>query len=178
MLALRLAGHQLVTEEIGSSPILLLDDVFSELDPARSEALLACVPGGQAVVTSADVGELPTGGERSDPHPYRGREAAVVTTWRSAEPGPVECEPRPVADSLDRVTRAFGAPRARLLAAVFSRWEELVGPEIARHAQPRSLRGGVLVLTADQPAWATQLRYMAAGAAGARPSRCGRPGDH
>lgn len=43
---------------------------------------------------------------------------------------------------------------------MFSRWEELVGPEIARHAQPRSLRGGVLVLTADQPAWATQLRYM------------------
>jgi DNA replication and repair protein RecF len=62
-LALRLAGHQLVTEEIGSSPILLLDDVFSELDPARSEALLGCVPGGQAVVTSADVGELPAGAE-------------------------------------------------------------------------------------------------------------------
>ena len=60
-LALRLAGHQLVTEEIGSAPILLLDDVFSELDPARSEALLACVPEGQAVITSADVGELPAG---------------------------------------------------------------------------------------------------------------------
>ena len=84
-----------------------------------------------------------------------------MTTWRNAEPGPVEREPRPVADSLDRVTRAFGAPRARLLASVFSRWEELVGPEIADHAQPRSLHGGVLVLTADQPAWATQLRYLA-----------------
>ena len=67
-----------------------------------------------------------------------------------------------MADSLDRVTRAFGAPRAQLLAAVFSHWEELVGPEIAAHAQPRSLRDGVLVVAADQPAWATQLRYLAA----------------
>ena len=40
--------------EIGSAPILLLDDVFSELDPARSEALLGCLPAGQAVVTTAD----------------------------------------------------------------------------------------------------------------------------
>ena len=37
--------------------MLLLDDVFSELDPGRAEALLACLPGGQAVVTTA--GELP-----------------------------------------------------------------------------------------------------------------------
>jgi DNA replication and repair protein RecF len=58
-LALRLAGHALVTERIGSAPILLLDDVFSELDPARSEALLACLPPGQAVVTTAD--DLPPG---------------------------------------------------------------------------------------------------------------------
>jgi predicted nucleic acid-binding Zn ribbon protein len=49
-----------------------------------------------------------------------------------------------------------------LLASVFSGWEELVGAEIARHAQPQSLRDGVLLLVADQPAWATQLRYLAA----------------
>ena len=60
-LALRVAGHQLVTDRIGSSPILLLDDVFSELDASRSESLLACLPGGQAIVTTA--GELPAGAE-------------------------------------------------------------------------------------------------------------------
>ena len=62
-LALRLAGHRLVTDRIGSAPILLLDDVFSELDPARSEALLACLPAGQAIVTTA--GDLPPGAEVS-----------------------------------------------------------------------------------------------------------------
>jgi DNA replication and repair protein RecF len=58
-LTLRLAGHELVAERIASTPILLLDDVFSELDASRADALLACLPAGQAVVTTA--GELPPG---------------------------------------------------------------------------------------------------------------------
>jgi DNA replication and repair protein RecF len=37
--------------------VLLLDDVFSELDPHRSEALVAHLPAGQAVLTTA--AELP-----------------------------------------------------------------------------------------------------------------------
>ena len=52
-LALRLAGHAVVTAETGTPPVLLLDDVFSELDPERSDALLAHLPPGQAVLTSA-----------------------------------------------------------------------------------------------------------------------------
>jgi DNA replication and repair protein RecF len=52
-LALRLGGHALVTAETGTPPVLLLDDVFSELDPERSDALLAHLPAGQAILTSA-----------------------------------------------------------------------------------------------------------------------------
>ena len=52
-LALRLAAHQLATERLGSAPVLLLDDVFSELDPFRSSALLAGLPPGQALLTTA-----------------------------------------------------------------------------------------------------------------------------
>jgi len=52
-LALRLAAHDLMAEIAGEPPVLLLDDVFSELDPARSEALLALLPAGQAVLTTA-----------------------------------------------------------------------------------------------------------------------------
>jgi len=51
--ALRLAAHALVTAETGTPPVLLLDDVFSELDPDRSDALLAHLPPGQTVLTSA-----------------------------------------------------------------------------------------------------------------------------
>jgi len=52
-LALRLAGHLLVTRELGSPPLLLLDDVFSELDGDRCAALLDSLPAGQALVTTA-----------------------------------------------------------------------------------------------------------------------------
>ena len=52
-LALRLAAHQLATERLGSAPVLLLDDVFSELDPLRSRALLAGLPAGQTLLTTA-----------------------------------------------------------------------------------------------------------------------------
>jgi DNA replication and repair protein RecF len=53
-LALRLGVHAVVTERTGSAPVLLLDDVFSELDPDRSRRLVDALPTGQAVLTCAD----------------------------------------------------------------------------------------------------------------------------
>jgi DNA replication and repair protein RecF len=58
-LALRLGAHAVVTDETGTPPVLLLDDVFSELDADRSHALLAHLPPGQALLTTAGV--LPEG---------------------------------------------------------------------------------------------------------------------
>jgi DNA replication and repair protein RecF len=52
-LALRLAGHELVRQRRGVDPLLLLDDVFSELDPLRSDRLLGLLPAGQTLVTTA-----------------------------------------------------------------------------------------------------------------------------
>jgi DNA replication and repair protein RecF len=52
-LALRLAVHHVVTAAAESPPVLLLDDVFSELDPDRSAALLANLPEGQTLLTTA-----------------------------------------------------------------------------------------------------------------------------
>lgn len=52
-LALRLAAHRLVAERTGSTPVLVLDDVLSELDPGRATALLHHLPPGQVVITSA-----------------------------------------------------------------------------------------------------------------------------
>lgn len=56
-LALRLALHQTMTEAAGAPPLLLLDDVFSELDPERQERLLALLPAGQILLATA--GEVP-----------------------------------------------------------------------------------------------------------------------
>ena len=52
-LALQLAAHQLATDRLGTAPVLLLDDVFSELDPQRSRALLKGLPPGQTLLTTA-----------------------------------------------------------------------------------------------------------------------------
>jgi DNA replication and repair protein RecF len=52
-LAIRLATHRLVADKVGSPPILVLDDVLSELDPSRATALLAHLPAGQVIITSA-----------------------------------------------------------------------------------------------------------------------------
>jgi DNA replication and repair protein RecF len=58
-LALRLASHAVVTTAVGEPPLLLLDDVFSELDETRAGALVAHLPAHQAVLTSTGV--LPMG---------------------------------------------------------------------------------------------------------------------
>jgi DNA replication and repair protein RecF len=52
-LALRIGIHRLVTSRTPLTPTLLLDDVFSELDPARSRALVAELPEGQSILTTA-----------------------------------------------------------------------------------------------------------------------------
>jgi DNA replication and repair protein RecF len=52
-LSLRIAVHDRVTTVRGRPPLLLLDDVFSELDAGRAERLLALLPRGQALLTAA-----------------------------------------------------------------------------------------------------------------------------
>lgn len=54
-LALRLAAHRLAAASGDSSPVLVLDDVLSELDPMRCSALLKHLPAGQVVLTTAGV---------------------------------------------------------------------------------------------------------------------------
>ena len=60
MLSLKLAELQYLADATGEQPVLLLDDVMSELDPSRRERLLAALePGPQALVTAADLRDLP-----------------------------------------------------------------------------------------------------------------------
>ena len=56
-LALKLAQLELIKEEMGEYPVLLLDDVLSELDAARQERLLSRLEGIQALITAAELSE-------------------------------------------------------------------------------------------------------------------------
>jgi len=55
-LALRLAGYQLLRGE-GEDPVLMLDDVFAELDSGRRDRLAAVVAGAEQVLVTAAVAE-------------------------------------------------------------------------------------------------------------------------
>lgn len=60
VVSLKLAEAELVARRTGERPVLLLDDVLSELDLERRGALLRQVGnGGQVVITSVDVGPFP-----------------------------------------------------------------------------------------------------------------------
>jgi DNA replication and repair protein RecF len=62
-LALKLAAHRAVADVTGESPVLLLDDVFSELDPERSAALAKTLPPDtQTMITSARPEDVPVDG--------------------------------------------------------------------------------------------------------------------
>lgn len=62
-LAVKLAAHRAIASAIGEPPVLLLDDVFSELDPSRSQALARALPGDtQTMITSARPEDVPVAG--------------------------------------------------------------------------------------------------------------------
>jgi DNA replication and repair protein RecF len=68
ILALKLAETELLGEDGAPRPIVLLDDVFSELDPERSERSLALLlERGQVLVTMADLGAIPLSRRRGVP---------------------------------------------------------------------------------------------------------------
>ena len=56
-LGLRLAAYQLLRHDLGQDPVLILDDVFAELDAGRRERLAALVADCEQVLITAAVAE-------------------------------------------------------------------------------------------------------------------------
>ncbi len=64
ILALRLAAHRAISASTGEPPILVLDDVFSELDISRARALANALPVAQTFISTARFEEVPVEGRR------------------------------------------------------------------------------------------------------------------
>ena len=58
------------------------------------------------------------------------------------------------------VGRRLGLDHPREVGIVWERWRDIVGQDIAAHAEPSSLRGGLLRVRTDSPAWATEIGYL------------------
>ncbi|HET9441690.1 MAG TPA: DUF721 domain-containing protein [Acidimicrobiales bacterium] len=82
-------------------------------------------------------------------------------TWRPLPTG-VASAPKHLGGSLDRVARELGMPDAKVLATVFGRWEEIVGPAMAATTRPLWLGDGALVVGVGDPSLAIELRYRGA----------------
>ena len=55
--------------------------------------------------------------------------------------------------------KGFGAPLDA--GRLWREWRSIVGDGIAAHAEPTSLRNGVLRVRTESPAWATEIGYLA-----------------
>lgn len=68
--------------------------------------------------------------------------------------------PRRLRDLLAGAGEPLGMKRAVEVGSVWARWAAIAGDTMAAHAEPSSLRGGVLRIRADSPAWATEIGYL------------------
>ncbi|MCW2561069.1 MAG: hypothetical protein JWP55_5033 [Mycobacterium sp.] len=81
-------------------------------------------------------------------------------TWSG--PGPDSRDPQAFGAATMDMARSRGwAPRVAE-GSIFGQWSTVVGDQIAEHANPSSLREGVLTVEAESTAWATQLRMVQA----------------
>ena len=62
--------------------------------------------------------------------------------------------------TLARILKSRGLEGRLHEYRIFGLWDRTVGTAIARHAQPRALRGKKLALVVDSPAWMQQLTLM------------------
>jgi predicted nucleic acid-binding Zn ribbon protein len=112
---------------------------------ALEEARAAAKASGKAV-----------GQGRSSPKPR-----ARVTGRRGwSGSGPDGRDPQPLGALTNAVAKSRGWSARVTEGTVFGRWAQVVGEDIATHAEPVALRDGVLAVSAESTAWATQLRLM------------------
>ena len=74
---------------------------------------------------------------------------------------PDDRDPQLVGPTLDKLVSDRGWEVDLKVQAVFGRWAELVGAEVAAHTTPEAFADGKLVVRTDSTAWAVQLRLLA-----------------
>ncbi|KWX23523.1 hypothetical protein AFM11_14745 [Mycolicibacterium wolinskyi] len=81
-------------------------------------------------------------------------------TWSG--PGPDVRDPQLLGAATQDLAKSRGWSSRVAEGSVFGRWRSVVGDQIAEHANPTALHEGVLTVSAESTAWATQLRMVQA----------------
>jgi predicted nucleic acid-binding Zn ribbon protein len=74
--------------------------------------------------------------------------------------GADERDPQPLGRIVSRIAVERGWSPRLTTGRLFDRWAQIVGEEVAVHAQPVELKDGELTVRVDSTAWATQLRLL------------------
>ncbi len=78
----------------------------------------------------------------------------------SSAPFGVGRDPRGIAEVVDALTARLGWNSSLARSELLDSWADLVGEETATHSTPAGIDEGVLTISCDSTAWATQLRLM------------------
>ncbi len=102
----------------------------------------------------------------------RARKAAPVRSRRPRRPrpdeqpwsgaGPDSRDPALVGSAVDDLVRERQWEQTLRSAGILTRWDRIVGQEIAAHCRPVRLEAGRLSCVAESTAWATQIRLLSA----------------
>jgi predicted nucleic acid-binding Zn ribbon protein len=88
------------------------------------------------------------------------RVAGQRRSWSG--PGPDVRDPQPLGRLARDLAKKRGWSSHVAEGTVLGHWSSVVGHQIADHASPTALNEGVLSVTAESTAWATQLRMIQA----------------
>ncbi|WP_099023863.1 DUF721 family protein [Mycolicibacterium palauense] len=97
---------------------------------------------------------------RRSPQPRAVPTAGRRRRWSG--PGPDARDPQTLGAATRDLARSRGWTPRVAGGTVFGQWPRVVGEQIAEHAVPTGLRDGVLSVSAESTAWATQLRMVQA----------------
>src|SRR5689334_3175442 len=84
--------------------------------------------------------------------------AAPSASWSAR---PRRDDPQPLTAAFGGLLSARGWRERAAVGAAVGHWADIAGPQLALHTKPESFDEGELTVSADSPAWATQVRLMA-----------------
>ncbi|MGH3354381.1 MAG: DUF721 domain-containing protein [Nocardioidaceae bacterium] len=102
-----------------------------------------------------------TGASRSGPRRGFARHRRRTQESQSSGARPDDRDPQTLDATIGRLVAEHGWGTDVAVHGVFSRWDTIVGRDVAAHCTPERFADGQLSVRADSTAWATQVRLLA-----------------